>query len=346
MAHSLVLDGRRAVGVEGWWRGQPMRVTGRSVVLACGGFEANTEKRARYLGPGWDLAKVRGTAFNPGAGLDMAMAAGARPHGHWTGAHGSCRDMNAPETGDLVVGDGYQKYSYPMGITVNLAGERFFDEGADMQSYTYSSLGKAILKQPNMVAWQVFDQRHVPLLLDEYRIRRITNVRADTIEQLAEKIEGMDRARFVQTVRDFNASVAHLDGKIDLSQKDGKSTQGLPLPKSNWAQPLEQGPFEAYGVTTGITFTFGGLRISPDARVLDAALQPIPGLYAAGEIVGDIFYDGYPGGTGLVSGAVFGRRAGRGAADPVQSSNLPGDIHRCTEAACEPAYRPYPSASQ
>jgi tricarballylate dehydrogenase len=318
IAHSLVLDGRRAVGVEGWWRGQPMRVTGRSVVLACGGFEANTEKRARYLGPGWDLAKVRGTAFNTGAGLDMAMAVGARPHGHWTGAHGSCWDMNAPETGDLVVGDGYQKYSYPMGITVNLDGERFFDEGADMQSYTYSRLGKAILKQPNMVAWQVFDQRHVPLLLDEYRIRRITKVRADTIEQLAEKIEGMDRVRFVETVRAFNASVAHLDGRIDLSQKDGKSTRGLPLPKSNWAQPLDQGPFEAYGVTTGITFTFGGLRISPDARVLDAALQPIPGLYAAGEIVGGIFYDGYPGGTGLVSGAVFGRRAGKGAADPLQ----------------------------
>jgi len=96
--------------------------------------------------------------------------------------------------------------------------------------------------------------------------------------------------------------------------KDGRSTTGLPLPKSNWAYRIDQGPFEAYAVTTGITFTFGGLRITPRAQVVDASWAPIDGLYAAGEIVGGIFYNGYPGGTGLVSGAVFGRIAGREAA--------------------------------
>ena len=86
------------------------------------------------------------------------------------------------------------------------------------------------------------------------------------------------------------------------------------MPKSNWAIPLENPPFEAYAVTCGITFTFGGLRITNDAQVVDTNHQPIPGLYAAGEMVGGLFYFNYPGATGLMSGAVFGRIAGRNAA--------------------------------
>ena len=78
---------------------------------------------------------------------------------------------------------------------------------------------------------------------------------------------------------------------------------------------LDTPPFEAYGVTCGITFTFGGLRITPNAEVLDEDLEPIPGLFAAGELVGGLFYHNYPGGTGLMNGSVFGRIAGDSAAN-------------------------------
>ena len=103
------------------------------------------------------------------------------------------------------------------------------------------------------------------------------------------------------------------DVAFDPTVKDGRCTEGLAVAKSNWAQPLDTPPFEAYAVTCGITFTFGGLRIDTDGRVLDTGEQPIPGLYGAGELVGGLFYFNYPGGTGLMSGAVFGRIAGASA---------------------------------
>jgi tricarballylate dehydrogenase len=244
----------------------------------------------------------------------MALEIGASSAGHWSGAHSTCWDLNAPETGDLKVGDGYQKFSYPIGVMVNARGERFVDEGADLQTFTYARIGREILAQPGMFAWQVFDQRGVSLLLDEYRIRQVTKVSASTLEELAARLEGVDAAGFLRTIEAFNRAVPPGEPPVNLSIKDGRATVGLAIPKSNWAYRIERPPFEAYAVTTGITFTFGGLRISTRAQVLDWAWEPIAGLYAAGEIVGGLFFGGYPGGTGLVSGAVFGRIAGREAA--------------------------------
>jgi tricarballylate dehydrogenase len=313
-AHGLVMEGRRVAGIQCSSDGQTYVLRAAAVVLACGGFEANAEMRARYLGPSWDLAKVRGTRFNTGQGLKMALEIGASSAGHWSGAHSTCWDLNAPETGDLKVGDGYQKFSYPIGIMVNARGERFVDEGADLQTFTYARIGREILAQPGMFAWQVFDQRGVARLLDEYRIRQVTKVAASTLEELAAKLEGVDAGGFLRTIAAFNRAVPPGEPPVNLSAKDGRATVGLAIPKSNWAYPIERPPFEAYAVTTGITFTFGGLRISTRAQVLDWAWEPIAGLYAAGEIVGGLFFGGYPGGTGLVSGAVFGRIAGREAA--------------------------------
>ena len=84
-------------------------------MLACGGFESSAEMRARYLGPGWDLAKVRGTRYNIGAGIKMALDIGAMPHGHWSGCHAVGWDRNAPPFGDVNIGDQFQKHSYPVG---------------------------------------------------------------------------------------------------------------------------------------------------------------------------------------------------------------------------------------
>jgi tricarballylate dehydrogenase len=301
-------------GVRANCDGTRRDISAKAVVLACGGFEASSEMRARYLGPNWDLAKVRGTRFNTGRGLQMALDVGARSNGHISGAHSTCWDLNAPAFGNLVVGDSYQKHSYPLGIMVNARGERFLDEGADFRNFTYAKYGGELLRQPGLFAWQVFDRRVSALLRDEYHIRQVTRVTGGTLPELAAKLEGVDGARFLQTVAEFNRAVPTVDGAVNLAIKDGRATRGLPVPKSNWAYPLDQPPFEAYAVTTGITFTFGGLKITRQAEVEDAGGAPIDGLYAAGEIVGGLFYHNYPGGSGLTAGAVFGRAAGRAAA--------------------------------
>jgi len=312
-AIELLYDGNAVRGVKVRRRGETYDVPAAAVVLASGGFEANREWRTRYLGPGWDLAKVRGTRFNLGDGIRMALDIGASSAGHWSGCHAVAWDMNSPEFGDLAVGDGFQKHSYPLGIMVNAHGQRFVDEGADFRNFTYAKYGRRILEQPGHFAWQIFDSKVSELLRSEYRIRQVTTVKANTLQELASGLDGVDGPEFLNTVAEFNACVDH-NVEFNPNVKDGRSTLGLDPPKSNWATTISEPPFEAYMVTCGITFTFGGLRIDPAARVLDDFGKPIPGLYAAGELVGDLFYFNYPGGTGLTSGAVFGRLAGTGAA--------------------------------
>ncbi|MBX6425840.1 MAG: FAD-dependent tricarballylate dehydrogenase TcuA [Variibacter sp.] len=289
-------------------------IRAEAVVLACGGFQANTEMRTRYMGPGWELAKVRGTRFNTGDGHLMALAIGASSCGNWSGGHAVQWDRNAPEFGDLSVGDQFQKHSYPFGIMINANGERFVDEGADFRNYTYAKYGRVVLEQPENFAWQIFDGKVEHLLRDEYRIKRVTKVVAGTIEELAHKLEGVNAERFLSTVREFNAAVQQ-DIPFNPNIKDGRCTKGLKVNKSNWANTIDTPPFHGYQVTCGLTFTFGGLRINENAQVLDVDLVPIKGLYAAGEIVGGVFYFNYPGGSGLINGAVFGRIAGYAAAD-------------------------------
>jgi len=311
-AVSLLSDDDGVHGVKARHQGRTVDIRAGAVILASGGFEANTEWRTRYLGPGWDLAKVRGTRFNTGDGIRMALDAGASPYGNWSGCHAVGWERNAPEFGDLAVGDAFQKHSYPFGIMINARGERFVNEGADFRNYTYAKYGRVILEQPGQFAWQVFDKKVLHLLRDEYRIRQVTKVSADTVEGLVQRMEDVDPERCLQTIREYNAAVM-TDVPFDPNVKDGRGTRGLAVPKSNWANTIDEPPFEAYAVTCGVTFTFGGLRITSDAQVLDTDHKPIPGLYAAGELVGGLFYFNYPGGTGLTSGSVFGRIAGAAA---------------------------------
>ena len=180
-----------------------------------------------------------------------------------------------------------------------------------MRNYTYVKYGREVIKQPRRAAFQIFDQKVVDLLREEYRIREVTKAEDATLEGLARKLE-IDVEGFVRTVRDFNAAVQ--PGTFNPAIKDGKGTRGLKPPKSNWAQPLDTPPYVGYAVTTGITFTFGGLHITTEGRVLNGEGRPVGGLYAAGELVGGLFYNNYPGGAGLMAGAVFGRIAGRSAA--------------------------------
>ncbi|MDO8534824.1 MAG: FAD-dependent tricarballylate dehydrogenase TcuA [Xanthobacteraceae bacterium] len=306
---SLITDDDGVKGVRIRYRGRTVEVAAKCVVLAAGGFQANTEWRTRYLGPDWDLAKVRGTRFNTGDGISMALEVGAMPTGNWSGCHAVGWDRNAPEFGDLTVGDNFQKHSYPWGIMINANGERFIDEGADFRNYTYAKYGRVILMQPGQFAWQLFDSKIIPMLRDEYRIKRVTKVRADTLEELVQKLDDVNSERALATIKAYNAAVKK-DIPFSPNIKDGRCTVGLPIPKSNWANTIDEPPFEAYAVTCGVTFTFGGLKIDTEARVIDTDGRVIPGLLAAGELVGGLFYFNYPGGTGLMAGSVFGKIAG------------------------------------
>jgi len=312
-AVSLIADDAGVHGVRVKKDGKTVEVRAKSVVLAGGGFQANPEWRTRYLGPGWELAKVRGTRFNTGDVIQMALDIGAAPVGNWSGCHAVGWERNAPEFGDLAVGDQFQKHSYPFGIMLNAEGRRFVDEGADFRNYTYAKYGRVILNQPGQFAWQLFDAKVKHLLRDEYKIKQVTKVTAQTLEELVGKLDDVDPKAALAEVKAYNAAV-RTDVPFNPNVKDGRGTVGLAVPKSNWANVLDTPPFEGYAVTCGITFTFGGLRINTDAHVMNTDGEPIPGLYAAGELVGGIFYFNYPGGTGLTNGAVFGRIAGASAA--------------------------------
>ena len=282
-------------------------------MLAAGGFEANPQMRAAYLGPNWDVAKVRGTPHNTGEVLRAALAAGAQPYGNWSGCHAIQWDAGAPPTGDRELTNRFSRQSYPNGIVVNADGERFIDEGADLRNYTYAKYGAEVLRQPQGIAAQVFDAKTVGMRRTiDYDAPGATRVDADTLRGLAEAL-GIDPERFERTVREFNAAIR--PGEFNPAVKDGKRTEGITPPKSNWALPVDTPPFTAFPVTCGITFTFGGVRVDDRARVLDGAGRPLPGLYAAGELVGGLFFHNYPGGSGLAAGAVYGRRAGWAAAE-------------------------------
>ena len=288
----------------------------QALVLASGGFQANPEMRTAYLGPSWSLVKVRGTRFNTGEMTRAALTAGAQSYGEWAGCHATPIDADAPIYGDLRLTDKTNRLSYPFSVMVNLDGERFVDEGEDFNLYTYAKMGRAILQERSATIFQVFDQQTVPLL--ETRYNTGTPVIGNTLDELADRIEERYAALDVRkdtllaTLESYNAAVQ--DGAFDPDIKDGKHTLGLRPEKTNWATRLDTPPFHAYAVSLGITFTFGGIRINTDAAVIDHLDRPIPGLFATGEMTGGFFYLNYPGGAGLMRGAVFGRLAGAHAA--------------------------------
>jgi tricarballylate dehydrogenase len=313
----LLMEGTTCVGVV------VDRPTGRTeirgaVVLAAGGFEANPEMRQRWLGPGWDLVKVRGTRFNTGAVLRAAMEAGAKAEGHWGGCHAVPIDAHAPMVGDLRLTDKMSRYSYPYALLINSDAQRFIDEGENQVWLTYAKTGSAVREQKRAWAFQLFDAKVTHLL--ESRYSTGTPVVADTLEELAAKL-GMDAAALIETVDTFNVSCP--DGNFDAFHLDGlrATPTGQPV-KSNWSQKLDTAPYTAYTVTCGITFTYGGVRVDDEGRVHDDADRIMPGLFATGEITGGFFYHNYGAGAGLMRGAVFGRLAGAGAARAAKAAAL------------------------
>jgi tricarballylate dehydrogenase len=307
-------DDRRIDGVRVSTPDGEYDLIARSVICCSGGFQASAAMRARYLGANTDFVKVRGSRHNTGEVLHMMLDLGAASAGHWQGAHMTPIDVNAPafETPAMHGGRGnaMNRYDYTVGITVNQLGRRFYDEGEAKHSYTYAKTGRAVLQEPGGVAYQIFDQTGI----EYFRHGRdypATVFEAETIGELAAKI-GITPEVLEDEVTRYNAA-CRKDVGFDPSKLDGKCTEGLAVKKSNWAEPIVRGPFRAYPVTTGVTFSFGGLKIDEEARVLSTGFSPIRGLYASGDVVG-LFFHNYPSCTGQTRNAVFSTLAGANAA--------------------------------
>ena len=308
-ATELIYEDGKVIGVRAESSEGPVEIRAESVVMTAGGFEANPEWRREYLGEGWENAKVRGTPYNQGDMIKAALSIGADQGGDFGSCHSVQWDAFTPQNeSNRELTNRLTRQSYFLGVIVNRDGKRFLDEGADFRNYTYAKYGKEILKQPGSVAYQIYDAKLRPMLrTEEYDMPDISVESADTIEQLAEKI-GVNREAFAETIREYNEGI-NQEAEFDPTIKDGKNSATTPV-KSNWASPLDEGPFYAYPVTCGITFTFGGVKTDTHGRVLNKDGEHIEGLYAAGEMLGGLFSNNYPGGSGLAAGVVFGRRAG------------------------------------
>ena len=235
------------------------------VILASGGFQASPSMRTKYLGPGWDFAHVRGCRYNTGDGHKMAAEAGARLAGNYSGCHAVAWDGNSPvDEGNRVLTNQYTKSGYPLGLMLNVEGDRFVDEGFDLRNFTYAVFGKAILKQPQGIAFQVWDDNGAKWLRKEEYADDVTqNIRAPTLDALADILakKGLkDKRQFLKTISDYNKAVhcfaeENPTREFNPAIRDGVSTQSskmaLPLAKSNWATTIEEGPFTAVEVTTG-----------------------------------------------------------------------------------------------
>ncbi|HTX62641.1 MAG TPA: FAD-binding protein, partial [Acidimicrobiales bacterium] len=276
------------------------------VVIASGGFEGNARMLTQYLGErACDMPVISpGTGNNRGEGIAMALEIGADTAGQFDMAHIEPVDPRTTKP-DAVI------YPYTYGILVNRDAERFFDEGKDSFDETFERLGYEIWHDQHQAAFLIGDQTSLSVAgFEQCLFTDQPAVTADTLSDLAAQL-GLDPAALEGTVARFNAAIA--PGDFDPYTFDGKHTENLQPPKSNWAFPLDSPPFIAYPLTGAICFTFGGLRTDTTGRVLAASGRPIPGLYAAGEVTG-VYYHKYPVGTSVIRGVTFGRLAGADAA--------------------------------
>lgn len=316
-AERLVLDGVGKVsGVVVSCGSSEETIEAGTVVIASGGFEGNTTVLAEELGGDVDrlVPIAPGVPFNRGEGIRMALDAGAARAGQWDMFHAEPVDPRSSDPEALVM-------VFPYGILINAQGQRFIDEGRGTVDETYESTARAVWSQPGSVAYFLTDQQFTAVADRERGI--LTSVKpvvASTVGELAGAL-GLTADRLARTVDAFNKAV--VDGEFDWRHPDGKHTEGIDPPKSNWALRLDQPPFIAYPVACAVVFTFGGLATNARAQVVRPDGQPVSGLYAAGECTG-IYHGKYPGGTSVLRGMIFGRLAGRAAAHEINPAAIAG----------------------
>ena len=299
-ARELLFEDGRVVGVRARTDDGDVEYRAEAVVVAAGGYESSEEKRTRYYGSDYDAMKVRGSRYNTGEGIEMVLDAGGRATGQWGGAHMALIDSESPDhEGGANRVDGYQ-----YGVLLNNDGERFFDEGEDARAHTYAKLGRIIFEEPDHEVFILIDD---PLRGHMRATGPGDWVTGDTVEDVLAELGCNAPERGSETVEAFNAACD--PGEFDPDSLDGNRTEGLDPEKTNWALPIDEPPYHGYRVTGGITFGFGGAATDARARARDTIGRPISGLYVAGNTTGGLFFDNYPGGTGLANGAVFGKIA-------------------------------------
>lgn len=289
---------------------EPMtEVQAQQLIVASGGFQSNIAWLRKVWGQAADNLLIRGTQHNTGEMLAALESAGAITLGDPKACHAVAIDARAPKfDGGIVT----RLDCIPFGVVVNTHGERFYDEGEDLWPKRYAIWGGLVAEQPNQLAYVVFDSAAAR----DFMPSVYPALQAPTLAGLAEQLE-VPTASFLATLEGYNQAVQ--PGQFDPSTLDNCSTQGLSPPKSHWARPIAQGPFFAYPLRCGITFTYLGVAVDTQARVLfasgqGAAQQSAANIYAAGEIMaGNILGEGYLAGIGMTIGSVFGRLAGKTA---------------------------------
>ena len=307
-ATSLIQDdAKRIAGVRAIGRdAKALEFRAQSVVLGCGGFEGNPEMQTRYIGRrSLYLRPVcRGGYFNKGEGIRMALDIGAAPCGDYGSYHAEPID---PRSG--IAEPSVFIFSY--GILVNSEGRRFVDEAPATIDACYERITREIYNQSNGIAYAVLDARYTRI--PNYKLGLRTDqppVVGSTPSELAARL-GISAQGLQATLAEYNRGCR--EAAFTPLELDALATRGVTPPKSNWAHPLNEPPFHAYPVISSNVLTFGGLKVDAQARVLNQQGDPIPGLYAAGEVVG-LYYKNYVGATSVLKGAVFGRFAGAHAA--------------------------------
>jgi tricarballylate dehydrogenase len=301
----LDIRGGRFTGGTVTVEGSQRTFQAKSLVVASGGFEANLEWLKEAWGDAADNFIIRGTPYNRGTVLKMLLAGGAESIGDPTQCHAVAIDGRAPKfDGGIVT----RLDCVPLGIVVNQRAERFYDEGEELWPKRYAIWGRLVAQQPNQIAYSIIDQKVVGRFMPSV----FPPIQSDTIEGLAAALN-LSPAKLRETVEAFNRSV--VEGSYDHKVLDECRTQGLTPPKSHWARKIDSPPFWGYPLRPGITFTYLGVRVNEKAQVYLNELGPSPNIFAAGEIMaGNILGKGYPAGTGMTIGAVFGRIGGREAA--------------------------------
>ena len=287
------------------YNGAPQTVRGKALVAAAGGFESNIEWLKEYWGDAADNFIIRGTKFNRGDVLKQLLDAGVQPVGDPTQCHAIALDARAPK---FDGGIATRLDSVVFGIVVNRDAQRFYDEGEDVWPKRYAIWGRLIAQQPDQIAYSIIDSRSIRLFMPSI----FPAIEAQTIGELAGKLS-LDAGALEKTVADFNAAVR--PGTFDHTGLDDCRTQGLAIEKTHWARAIDHPPYYAYPLRPGITFTYLGVRVNEQARMLMADGTSSGNMFAAGEIMaGNVLGKGYLAGIGMTIGAVFGRLAGEGAA--------------------------------
>ena len=313
-ATELILDDEGRIGgvVVREPDGGQRNITAGTVVLACGGFEGNPEMLTQHIGEDADGLPiiVPGIKYNRGAGIRMAMDIGAGTAGQFDMFHAELVDPRAKTPHSVIWGQNY-------GIVVNENCERFHDEGEDYLFATTESIAYDTWRHQNQKSYFITDKTVMDRFEGTwvYETAALPPEQSDTIGGLAEKL-GLDPAKLEATVSEFNAACG--PGDWDPTKMDGKETSGITPPKSNWANPIAEAPFSGFPMTAQVKFTFGGLKVDTDGRVLNTNEAPIPGLYAAGEITG--LYHKHPPATSVLRANTFGRIVGTKVAESLSAA--------------------------